>query len=803
MTNPANQPPPFLIKTYDLVDDPSTDSIVSWGADGHSFIVWKPPEFARDLLPKHFKHNNFSSFVRQLNTYGFRKVDPDRWEFANEHFVRGKKEQLRDIHRRKPSSTHTGAGGTGTTGGSGAGSGAATPGAPVPSNALVAAGQTAPAIEIGAYGGFREEIDNLKRDKNVLMVELVRLRQQQAAADSKIRDLTGRLESTEAKQQTMINMFAAAFKNPAMFQRMLSTMASSGVQRLTAAPAYSGGAGAAGGRRKRRARGETSVTDIGEDIGGNGVGITEAIDADMLETGGANHIPTANGYGVAASPPSHGAAADDTSSNGSASDATGAAAANGYGHQLVAYNPAVAAAAAAAGAAGGGGGSAGGGAAAGGAASTDALSDMMMRSFQSLLSGAEDMTGDVTGALNSLAIGPGGGGGGAHMGHHAMVGGHVAAPHVTIQEQPSSSTGAGGGTPTTSGVVLMGGSTPGVVVNSAGGAGVDPTSASTGLITTAIQPYQGPHALPGLAPGVAVGGVTGLPGLSPGTTLLAPAGAMGGGPHGAHAGARATPSPFVLTKPEPVMAGATGPVLPVGTPGMVPVHPSTGPSTSAGVAGPSVPTSAFAVLAGVPAVPVPLPVPAAPMAGAAGPSIPMPIPMPGSAAAAAPGQVPVVPIVMSPPPPGHTMIPVQTATMAPPTQAMGAAGLRLPAGLPAINNMALTSAAAAAAAAATPGGGGGLYDATPNSAAGLPVNDNPTVTSPPADGDGVDGMLGGLSGLDLMASLPSGELVLPSDGDFGDDVWNQIMSAASAAAPDAAGGLGGLELNTVPSVLEH
>lgn len=62
-------PAPFLSKTYQLVDDPGTDLIVSWNEDGNTFVVWKPPEFARDVLPNYFKHRNLSSFVRQLNTY--------------------------------------------------------------------------------------------------------------------------------------------------------------------------------------------------------------------------------------------------------------------------------------------------------------------------------------------------------------------------------------------------------------------------------------------------------------------------------------------------------------------------------------------------------------------------------------------------------------------------------------------------------------------------------------------------------------------------------------------------------------
>jgi len=92
---------PFVVKTYQLLSDSSNKEYASWSESRESFIVWNPVDFAAEVLPKYFKHNNFCSFIRQLNTYGFHKLEANQWEFRHELFQEGGAHLLKQIQRRK------------------------------------------------------------------------------------------------------------------------------------------------------------------------------------------------------------------------------------------------------------------------------------------------------------------------------------------------------------------------------------------------------------------------------------------------------------------------------------------------------------------------------------------------------------------------------------------------------------------------------------------------------------------------------------------------------------------------------
>lgn len=190
--NSSSSLPPFLAKTYEMVDDPSSDRIVSWSATNRSFVVWNPPDFARELLPRFFKHNNFSSFIRQLNTYGFRKVDPEQWEFANDGFVRGEPHLMKNIHRRKPVHSHS----------------------------MQNLQAHAPLGE-SERKSLNDEIEKLKHNKERLLMELQRHQHEWQPYEIQLNCLKEQLEKLEQKQQKMVSSVSQVLHKPVIALNLL------------------------------------------------------------------------------------------------------------------------------------------------------------------------------------------------------------------------------------------------------------------------------------------------------------------------------------------------------------------------------------------------------------------------------------------------------------------------------------------------------------------------------------------------------------------------------------------------------
>lgn len=105
----------FIYKLYDMLHDTTISHLIYWSSTFDSFFILPGEEFSK-ALALYFKHTNIASFIRQLNMYGFHKVNDNfneeksnKWEFKHSlnQFKKNDLELLKLIKRRSSKNLHS------------------------------------------------------------------------------------------------------------------------------------------------------------------------------------------------------------------------------------------------------------------------------------------------------------------------------------------------------------------------------------------------------------------------------------------------------------------------------------------------------------------------------------------------------------------------------------------------------------------------------------------------------------------------------------------------------------------------
>lgn len=95
----------FLEKLFKIINNKKNHNIIHWNDDGTRVVISDSMKITNTILPKYFNHQNYSSFIRQLNIYGFHKINnvykSNDEQFINENFKKNMPiEEIKKIRRK-------------------------------------------------------------------------------------------------------------------------------------------------------------------------------------------------------------------------------------------------------------------------------------------------------------------------------------------------------------------------------------------------------------------------------------------------------------------------------------------------------------------------------------------------------------------------------------------------------------------------------------------------------------------------------------------------------------------------------
>lgn len=210
--NSSNKPASndFVRKLFSILESNQYPNIVRWSETGDSFMVLDTGKFTTQILPNHFKHSNFASFVRQLNKYDFHKIKRSNeekqktsygeqsWEFENPNFKIHYEEGLDLIKRKTPAQKKVMLDETG---------------APIPksadpqNDAKLKNALLSNTVKKDIFNNLRKRVDKLQREMHEVVMENYNMKSEHQRLSSKYDTLLNSLITFKTINENLINNF--------------------------------------------------------------------------------------------------------------------------------------------------------------------------------------------------------------------------------------------------------------------------------------------------------------------------------------------------------------------------------------------------------------------------------------------------------------------------------------------------------------------------------------------------------------------------------------------------------------------